>query len=103
MQRVASDYVAEITVSTVNLPSEELKGRIIMIHPAIWDRLFTLQDELYAYLKANSVIGNELAVPIDFASVSQRQTQFVWRIKVAMVGLILLVMVIGAVVLVRVI
>lgn len=29
VQRCASDYVAEITVSTVNLPSEELKGRII--------------------------------------------------------------------------
>ena len=29
VQRNASDYVAEITVSTVQLPSEELKGRII--------------------------------------------------------------------------
>lgn len=29
VQRCASDYVAEITVSTVNLPAEELKGRII--------------------------------------------------------------------------
>jgi ribonuclease Y len=29
IQRVASDYVAELTVSTVNLPGEELKGRII--------------------------------------------------------------------------
>lgn len=29
IQRCASDYVAEITVSTVNLPGEELKGRII--------------------------------------------------------------------------
>lgn len=29
IQRCASDYVSEITVSTVNLPSEELKGRII--------------------------------------------------------------------------
>lgn len=29
VQRCASDYVAEITVSTVQLPSEELKGRII--------------------------------------------------------------------------
>jgi ribonuclease Y len=29
VQRCASDYVAEITVSTVNLPGEELKGRII--------------------------------------------------------------------------
>ena len=29
IQRCASEYVAEITVSTVSLPSEELKGRII--------------------------------------------------------------------------
>jgi ribonuclease Y len=29
VQRCATDYVAEITVSTVNLPGEELKGRII--------------------------------------------------------------------------
>ncbi len=29
IQRLASDYVAEITVSTVPLPAEELKGRII--------------------------------------------------------------------------
>jgi ribonuclease Y len=29
IQRCAPEYVAEITVSTVNLPSEELKGRII--------------------------------------------------------------------------
>lgn len=29
IQRCASDYVAELTVTTVNLPSEELKGRII--------------------------------------------------------------------------
>ncbi|GAC1383852.1 MAG: ribonuclease Y [Herpetosiphon sp.] len=29
IQRLASDYVAEISVSTVPLPSEELKGRII--------------------------------------------------------------------------
>ncbi len=82
---------------------DELKGRILQIHPAVWERMFTLQDELYGYLKANSVIGNELAVPLDFASISQRQTKFVWGIKVAMVGLILLVMVIGAVVLVKII
>lgn len=29
IQRCASDYVAEVTVTTVNLPGEELKGRII--------------------------------------------------------------------------
>jgi ribonuclease Y len=29
IQRCASEYVSEMTVSTVNLPSEELKGRII--------------------------------------------------------------------------
>ncbi len=29
VQRCASDYVAELTVTTVNLPGEELKGRII--------------------------------------------------------------------------
>ncbi len=29
IQRCASDYVAELTVTTVNLPGEELKGRII--------------------------------------------------------------------------
>ncbi len=29
VQRCASEYVAELTVTTVNLPSEELKGRII--------------------------------------------------------------------------
>lgn len=29
IQRCASDYVAEMTVTTVNLPGEELKGRII--------------------------------------------------------------------------
>ena len=72
--------------SLLGVPAE-LRDRVIPVDPAIWERMFTLEHELYGYLKAHSVIGNELAVPIDFASISQRQTRFVWKFAAAILGL----------------
>ncbi|MBA3468619.1 MAG: hypothetical protein H0T53_03140 [Herpetosiphonaceae bacterium] len=80
---------------------DELKSRIIPIHPAVWDRMFTLEDELYSHLKANSVNGNELAVPLDFASISQRQTRFVWKIAGVMLGVFVLIAIIMILVMIR--
>jgi hypothetical protein len=69
----------------------ELKGRVIPLHPAVWERMFSLEDELYGYLRANSVMRNELAVPINFAAINQRQIRFAWKIGAAMFGLMVII------------
>ncbi|HYF61788.1 MAG TPA: hypothetical protein VD886_03175 [Herpetosiphonaceae bacterium] len=78
----------------------ELKGRVIPLNPAAWERMFSLEEELYGYLRANGIIRNELAVPIDFAAISQRQARLGWKIA-AGVGGTMFIMVMAALLLVR--
>jgi hypothetical protein len=75
--------------SLLGVPAE-LKGRVIPIHPAVWERMFTLEQELYGFLKANSVIGNQWSVPIDFAAISQRQTRFKWKLAAVLLAVLAL-------------
>lgn len=84
----------------IGIPAE-LKGRVVPLHPAVWQRMFAMEEELYGHLRANGVLRNELSVPIDFATLSQRQTRFGWKLAGAMVGMIFITMIV-ALMLVRV-
>jgi hypothetical protein len=80
---------SKLGLAGVGVPAE-LKGRVIPLHPAMWQRMFAMEEELYGYLRANAVIRNELAVPIDFAALSQRQTRFGWKVAAAVGGLMVI-------------
>jgi hypothetical protein len=58
----------------------ELKGRLIPIYPLIWERMFTLEEELYRYIPANPAGQNQLSVPINFAASAQRMRKMTKRI-----------------------
>lgn len=79
----------KLGLAGVGVPAE-LKGRVIPLHPAMWQRMFAMEEELYGYLRANSVIRNELSVPIDLAAISQRQARFTWKLVAALVGLMVI-------------
>ena len=90
----------KLGLTGLGIPAE-LKGRVVPLHPAAWERMFAMEEELYGHLRANGVIRDELSVPIDFAALSQHQTQLGWKLAAGMIGMIVITMIV-ALVLVRV-
>jgi len=84
----------KLWLATVGVPAE-LKGRVIPLYPSMWERMFGLEEELYGYLRANSVIRNELSVPIDFSAITQRQIRFAWKLGAALFGMLLIIYVVA--------
>ena len=80
----------------IGVPAE-LKGRVMPLHPAMWQRMFAMEEELYGHLRANGVMRDELSVPIDFAALGQRQNQFGWKLAAAMIGLSVLIFIVALV------
>jgi hypothetical protein len=62
----------------------EFKGRVIPIIPSLWERMATLEEELYRYLATNPASLGQLSVPINFAASVQRQKRFIWKLAAAM-------------------
>ena len=52
------------------LPAE-LKSRVILLDPAIWERFSDLHDEVYRYLPVSPEGPNGLQVPINIAALSK--------------------------------
>jgi hypothetical protein len=60
----------------------ELKGRLIPIYPSAWERMFTLEEELYRYIPANPAGQGQLSVPINFAASGQQMRKLTKRILI---------------------
>jgi hypothetical protein len=60
----------------------ELKGRLIPIYPLVWERMFTLEEELYRYIPVNPASQDQLSVPINFAASAQRMRKLTKRILI---------------------
>jgi hypothetical protein len=66
----------------------ELKGRHIPIYPSIWERIFTLEEEMYRYIPANPAGQSQLSVPINFAASGQQMRKMTKRILIPVAVLI---------------
>jgi hypothetical protein len=71
--------------TAMGIPAE-FKGRVIPIIPSLWERMATLEEELYRYLSINPASQGQLSVPINFAASVQRRKRFMWKFAAAMAG-----------------